>query len=104
MSIQSATDRKTACEDADAYFNDADNIANAAAMAKATNETHWWNAILSFTNATEPNDSATRENRGIYPIVGVIETSTLNTWSSALTAQGYVVTQGQRNFTVSLPP
>lgn len=103
MSVQSATDRATACVDADTYLTDPDTVANATATAKAAAETHWWNAILNFTNATDTTNPATTLTTRSYPIISQIDAGTLTTWTTTLETAGFTVTQNTRDFTVSLP-
>lgn len=102
-SVQTATDRKTVCDNAVAQqaqqsFQDAQAAAQQTAL-----QNHFSRRIIDWCDASNLNSPSAAEGTLSMPINNLITSSVLDTWESQLQGRGYTVTRSGENFTLTLP-
>ena len=102
MSIQPKDARKNVCDQACAIKESESFKEAQEATRKQLMEQHWWNVITHWTNETDPNASNASTTHLRLPIIGFVCQETLDSWTSQLVEQGYVVTTNRNIYTISL--
>lgn len=100
--IQTATARKTVCDDATAEqasqtFIDAQTAAQQAAL-----QTHYLRQIIDWCDVTDINLNTAAQATLNLPIDTVIDGNVLTSWESDLTGKGYIVTRDGTFFSIAL--
>lgn len=102
--VQSAADRKNACDDAIAVQTDAAYVAARQAAQQTERQIAFSCAIQYWCNLSSNVDVQTTTSSRVFPMNMLVDTAVLDGWESDLTGQGYIVTRDGPNFTVALPP
>ena len=102
MSLQHAQTRKAIVDAAVAYRNDPIEIANRKDQAERNAVNHYWNAILQWTNETNPKTGQAMQSSLVLPINQTISSGTLDAWETELTASGYYIERDGHQFKISI--
>ncbi|QKF93909.1 hypothetical protein QKU48_gp0451 [Fadolivirus algeromassiliense] len=102
MSLQPKNTRQQVCDECNAMKNSQEYINAENAKKKKVLEDHWWRIITSWTNVSDVNNPMAGQTSLKLPLVNTIDQSTINSWSTQLTAAGYTVTIEDNLFVVSL--
>lgn len=102
-SVQTATDRKTVCDNATANQAQQSYLDAQAAAQQTALQNHFSRRIIDWCNTTSLDSPTSTEGTLSMPINTLITSSVLDTWQTDLQARGYTVTRSGDNFSITLP-
>jgi hypothetical protein len=102
MSLQHAKIRKAISDASVAYRTDPIEIAKRRDEIENNTINHYWNAILNWTNESNPKSGQAGQKSLNLPINNIVPQNVLDDWESELTASGYYVNRTGHQFNITI--
>jgi hypothetical protein len=102
MSLQHARFRKAISDASVAYRTDPIEIEKRREQIERNSINHYWNAILNWTNESNPKSGQAGQKSLSLPINTIIPQNVLDEWESELSASGYYVDRTGHQFKVTI--
>lgn len=100
--VQTASERKTVCDNAVANQAQPSFIESIRAAQQASLQKHFCHLIYEWCNETNINSSISTEGTLSIPVANSITGNVLDEWQTALKGRGYRVIRTSYDFTVKL--